>query len=288
MANTILGIFTALALLAAAYIGNKNSEKYTEEIANRQEKEATRTKLQATKKRTLDDRDSTNLKRTEQEGQARQKGEEVVDQENKVTAIKKEIEEKSQTIASQKQQIDAIKEQLTKHGDVKELVAKLRRMRDELEKLKTDIEAANVKLANLTSEKNRTSAVIVDYKTENDWRSRTLSNPNLKTKISGIFSQYGFVTLTSGNNAGVVGGSVLNVVRDGKTVAKLLVKSVETSTAAAELIPDSIAGDTVLAVGDNVESAKDETPKVEPKSTVAPAPAPAIQVAPAPLADPFQ
>lgn len=287
MANTILGILTALALLAAAYIGNKNSEKYAEEIANRQDKEATRTKLQATKKRTLDDRDSTNMKRTEQEGQARQKGEEVVDQENKVATLKKEIDEKSQTIASQKQQIDAIKEQLTKHGDVKELVAKLRRMRDELEKLKIDIEAANVKLANLTSEKNRTAAIIVDYKTENDWRSRTLSNPSLKTKISGIFSQYGFVTLTAGNNAGVVGGSVLNVVRDGKTVAKLLVKSVETSTAAAELIPDSITGDLVLAIGDQVESAKDEAPQSE-TPIAAPAPVAPIQVSPAPAADPFQ
>jgi hypothetical protein len=42
------------------------------------------------------------------------------------------------------------------------------------------------------------------------------------------------------------------VVRDGATIAKLLVTSVEGRSASASIIPDSIAQDITLMVGDRV------------------------------------
>jgi len=44
----------------------------------------------------------------------------------------------------------------------------------------------------------------------------------------------------------------LDVVRDGATIAKLLVTSVESTSASASIIPDSIAQDITLMVGDRV------------------------------------
>jgi hypothetical protein len=146
-------------------------------------------------------------------------------------------------------------------------------MVQELAQLETDIASTTIKLNNLISEKNRTAGVMQSYDDENNWRNANLSNPKLATRINSIFDTYGFVTLPVGNNAGVVGGSSLEVVRDGEVIAKLLVKTVEAATAAAEIVPDSLRAETVLMVGDSVRAAA---------PVVKPAPAPA-KVAPAPL-----
>jgi len=74
----------------------------------------------------------------------------------------------------------------------------------------------------------------------------------LKTRIRSIYPNWGFVTLAAGNNAGVVANSSLDVVRDGETVAKLLVTAVESSSASASIVPDSLAPDVTLSVGDQV------------------------------------
>jgi hypothetical protein len=60
------------------------------------------------------------------------------------------------------------------------------------------------------------------------------------------------VTLASGNNAGVMANSTLDVVRDGETIAKLLVTAVETGSASASIVPDSLASNVTLRVGDHV------------------------------------
>lgn len=172
----------------------------------------------------------------------------------------------------QKASIDALADQLKELGDVKELATKMRRMSDELVQLQSDIDQTTTKLNNLISEKNRTAAIISGYEEENNWRNANLSNPKLATRISAIYDTYGFVTLPVGNNAGVVGGSSLDVVRDGEVIAKLLVKTVEASTAAAEIIPDTLRAETVLMVGDQIRATAAKQPPA--------APAPAAPTAP--------
>ena len=60
------------------------------------------------------------------------------------------------------------------------------------------------------------------------------------------------MTLAAGNHAGVVTNSILNVVRNGETIASLLVTAVESSSASASIVPDSLASDVTLMVGDRV------------------------------------
>jgi DNA polymerase III epsilon subunit-like protein len=64
---------------------------------------------------------------------------------------------------------------------------------------------------------------------------------------------------TSGGDrtAEILEVGIVDVVRDGEVVAKLRVSSVEAGRAAAEIVPDSLAQDTVLMVGDRVVPSAD-------------------------------
>lgn len=304
--QTTLGILTALVLAVSAFLGYKNMEKYKEQISDRQAEEAKRDNVLRPKlKKTLDERDLTKTQKEEQQKAAEEKSAEVAAQQKKLDDLKKEIAAKEDQVREQKASIDALADQLKELGDVKELASKMRRMSDELVQLQSDIDQTTTKLNNLISEKNRTAAVIAAYEEENAWRNANLSNPKLSTRISAIYDTYGFVTLPVGNNAGVVGGSSLDVVRDGEVVAKLLVKTVEASTAAAEIIPDTLRVDTVLMVGDQIRASSAKKPvaapaaptptapvEAPPADAAAPAPAPAAEAekpaAEPAEADPFQ
>ncbi|MFN5868665.1 MAG: hypothetical protein ACK46A_04980, partial [Akkermansiaceae bacterium] len=62
----------------------------------------------------------------------------------------------------------------------------------------------------------------------------------------------GFVTLANGYQSGVTGGSSLDIVRDGAVIGKLMVTTVERSSASASIVPDSLAPDITLRVGDEI------------------------------------
>ncbi|MEN9991061.1 MAG: hypothetical protein RLZZ224_763 [Verrucomicrobiota bacterium] len=281
--QTTFGILTALALAVSAFLGYNNMEKYREQIESRQAEESKRDNvLRPRLKKTLEERDATKTQKEEQQKAAEEKSVEVVAQLKKLDDLKQEIATKEDQVREQKASIDALADQLKELGDVKELATKLRRMNDELAELQTDIEQTTTKLNNLIAEKNRTAAVIAAYEEENAWRNANLSNPKLSTRIGSIYDTYGFVTLPVGNNAGVVGGSSLDVVRDNEVIAKLLVKTVEASTAAAEIIPGSLRADTVLMVGDQIRSSAPKTPTPVP---TAPVPTPPVDNAGEPAAD---
>lgn len=259
-------------------------EKYKEQIELRQAEESKRDNVLTPKLiKTRAERDLTETQKEEQMKAADDKRGEVATQQKKLDDLKKEIAEKEDLVREQKASIDALADRLKELGDVKELATKMRRMNDELVQLQSDIDQTTTKLNNLIAEKNRTAAIIAAYEEENSWRNANLSNPKLNTRISSIYESYGFVTLPVGNNAGVVGGSSLDVVRDGEVIAKLLVKTVEASTAAAEIIPGSLRVDTVLMVGDDIRATAATRP-VAPPAPAAPTPlidAPAEAEAPA-------
>ncbi|MEI7957357.1 MAG: hypothetical protein WCJ66_19505, partial [Verrucomicrobiota bacterium] len=76
----------------------------------------------------------------------------------------------------------------------------------------------------------------------------------------------------------------LEIVRDAKTVGKLLVTAVESNTASASIVPDSLVAGTVLMVGDQVVPS--HKPVEQPKSpdnkpAAAPSKAPAKDAEPA-------
>jgi hypothetical protein len=83
----------------------------------------------------------------------------------------------------------------------------------------------------------------------------------LKTRITSIYPNWGFVTLADGMTAGVAGGSPLDIVRDNEVIAKLLVTTVERNSASASIVPDSIADGVTLMIGDRVTAGSDVVDK---------------------------
>lgn len=251
MAN-LFGILTAIVLAISALVAFKNKSAYEASITKAQEQEGL---LAASQKRlknanailealpieikAIED-ETANLAATE------------ASQTKANSEIKTEVEALTTKIAANKEQLDGIREKSSKIGDLKELSSKMRATNSELEELTQSIASAEAKLANLTSQATASDAQINESKRALEDLSTGRSFPNLKTRIRSIYPNWGFVTLASGNNAGVVNNSTLDVVRGGETIAKLLVTAVESNTSSASIIPESLSSDAVLRVGDMV------------------------------------
>jgi soluble cytochrome b562 len=271
MTSTILGSLTLVLLGSSVYIGLKNQTMYEERIQTRIEEDS------KNKKKT-DSLAKIRAERTETQTQREQKESDVADitkklegQKEKNTALLKQIDEKKDQINAQKLKIEQVVEALKELGDIEELIPKVKRIKNSIVQLNADIEAETAKLSSLVSEQKRTAEVMKGYEMENTWRSAVASNPELKTQIGRMYDSHGFVSLPVGNTAGVVSGSTLEVVRDGGAIAKLIVKTVESRTAVAELIPGSLAADTVLMEGDVVRSTIAAAATAAPAEVVAPA-----------------
>jgi len=250
MAN-IFAILTALALLAAAFLANKNKEAYAKEIEARRNEER---RLERSTARLADLQQQfkdTEKERKDTEAATVVLREKESAQQKKNKSVEAEIASKKEESEANAAKIADVEEKLKEVGNIEELVGKVKRTAAEIERLASEISANESKLGDLTSEKTRTEGVIADYRTKDSNYSNKRSFFS-STRIGSIFPAYGFVTLPIGNSAGVVSGSSLDVVRDGAVVAKLRVSSVEAGRAAAEIVPDSLAPDTVLMVGDRV------------------------------------
>lgn len=170
-------------------------------------------------------------------------------------AMEADIEDKTDQIEANTKELDAFREKVAEIGNIGELAPKMKEMRTDLEELIQSITDNEASLANLTAQDAATAADAKNRKQELETQSRGESLPSLKTSIRSIYPTWGFVTLNAGNNAGVTATSTLDVVRDGATIAKLLVTAVESRSASASIIPDSIAQDVTLIVGDRVMTA---------------------------------
>jgi uncharacterized coiled-coil protein SlyX len=256
MAPKIFGILTAITLAAAAFVANVNKTRYQAEIVETAKQhdalEKSKVRLEVAEERmnvTLPDA----IAKVEAE-LAKLKSEEAA--QTKVNeGLAAQVAEKTATIASNKAKLDEFREKTAKVGDLKELAAKMRATNAELKELNSAIETTKTKIDTLTAENTSTVAQITSTQGKFDTFAKGNSLPDLKTRIRSIYPNWGFVTLASGNNAGVMTNSNLNVVRDGQVIAKLLVTAVESGSASASIVPDSLAPDTTLMVGDRVEAA---------------------------------
>lgn len=166
--------------------------------------------------------------------------------------LKSDLESKTRKIASNDREYDETKNTLLLVGEPTELVSKAKDKRIESQEL--DVLATNkeANLANLNAKNTAAEDLGRRLKENLDIISRGDSLPTMKTKIRNIYSNWGFVTLANGYQSGVTGGSSLDIVRDDKVIGKLLVSTVEKSSASASIVPDSIAEDITLRVGDQV------------------------------------
>lgn len=254
MAN-ILGIFTAIILAVAAYVAFKNNALFEEEIAKRATEELNRNQSQERLKIAQAELNRLPIERADVDAQFVVKTEVETGLKDSKDAMEADIEDKTDQIEANTKELDAFREKVAEIGNIGELAPKMKEMRTDLEELIQSITDNEASLANLTAQDAATAADAKNRKQELETQSRGESLPSLKTSIRSIYPTWGFVTLNAGNNAGVTATSTLDVVRDGATIAKLLVTAVESRSASASIIPDSIAQDVTLIVGDRVMTA---------------------------------
>lgn len=256
MAN-ILGIFTAIILAVAAFVALKNKGRLESEIEERKTQQAV---LQQTQGELLAAQETLKALPVERAAIEEQNAAKVAEEtklKEDIEALNAEIQTKTAQIAKNKAELDQAP---ANPGDVTVLsldeinaqVPKMKENRAILEELTQDLAAKEASLANLTAENTALQAEAARRSQEFESLSKGESLPTLRTSIRSIYPTWGFVTLNDGNNAGVIASSTLDVVRGGQTIARLLVTAVETRSASASIIPDSIAEDSTLMVGDRV------------------------------------
>jgi hypothetical protein len=261
MAN-IFAAITAVLLLASAFVAYKNQQAFEKEVADSEEQQRNLDTNRNTLSGLIKDRDDTHDERVgvEEDTLAQQKVEEERKSGN--DGLQQQIGLKKQEVESNASKISDIEEQTKELGDIRDLAEKVQRLRTTIAGLEDDKAGMEAKLAGLLGQKSSTEGTIEGFRDIDDAFAKQRSYFT-SASISGIFPTWGFVTISAGNSAGVVTNSTLDVVRDGEVVAKLKVRSVEASRASADIVPDSMAEDSALMVGDKVvPSAAVEAPVV--------------------------
>lgn len=258
MAN-IFGILAAIVLALSAFVAYKNKAVYEEKISETATEKNNLAQSQSRLKTAQDNVAATSEKQASTDAEIAKLTEDSATQKKAVDDLKLQIEAKTSKVASNKEQLDEIRDRTAQVGDLKDLAAKMREASAERESLTQSIVDAEAKLANLTAQNTQAEKQAGDARGKLETMSSGQSLPTLNTSIRSIYPNWGFVTLAAGNNAGVVASSTLNVVRDGSTIAQLLVTSVERGSASASIIPDTVATDVTLMTGDRVVAA----PKIE-------------------------
>lgn len=274
MAN-VFGILTAIVLALAGFVAYKNQVAYKKEIENtgndtekkqwydkgmagsKEDRKQISAKaelgFQEGRLQIAKDTLASTLKKDEEvDAEVVTLTEQETNQTKTNTKLEADLKTKTDKVNANKAKLDEIREKTSKVGNINELAGKLRTLNADLEQLAQDITAADAKLANLTADDVQTVKQIDSLNSKFKTIADNRSLPTLSTRIRSIYPTWGFVTLGTGNLGGVVSNSTLDVVRDGNVIAKLLVTAVERNTASASIIPDSVAKDTTLMVGDKV------------------------------------
>lgn len=267
MAN-VFGILTAIVLALAGFVAYKNQNAYKKEIDDTTNAKSKLASNQNRFKVAQENLASTLAKDAEVDAEVVKLTEDETSQKKANDDLNAQIKSKTEKVNANKDQLDTIRDKTAKIGDLKELADKMRATNAELTELAENITAADAKLANLVAQNNSAEAQINGLQNENQIIASSRSLPGLSTRIRSIYPLWGFVTLAAGNTSGVVTGSTLDVTRDGSVIAKLLVTAVERNSASASIIPDSVAADTTLMVGDKV------VPSASAPKPAAPAAAP--------------
>jgi len=265
----IFGSLAILLVLLTGWIVHKNRLAYEGQIEKRvdQEQELDR---QLGKK---GEEEQLKKERTQELADARdllaQTETELANKEEERENLKQEVAQKTRDKEPLEQELKEIEDMMASLPRPDVLIPKIQKLKSNIALLNDEIDVAESKLANLVQGGKDTDGVIEDFIELVDNQTKLRSQPYLTTKLSAVYQQWGFVTLSSGDLQGVVPNSRLDVMRDGEVIAKLKVSAVEPNSAAADIVRDSIAHGFILIPGDQVvPEALDEPAQGEETTTM--------------------
>lgn len=249
---TTFGVLTFLILCTTAFVSFRNNQRMELEIDIKNEKLTHKDILQ----KDLALKESILATLLEEIPVIQEETRVALEEEAKLQELnrklKADVENKTRKIASNEREYEETKNKLLLIGEPTQLVSQAKDMKVQSLELDELIKNKESKLANLNAENTSAADLAARLKFNLDTIGRGESLPTLKTKIRHIYPNWGFVTLANGYQSGVTGGSSLDILRDGEVIGKLMVSTVERSSASASIVPDSMAADITLRVGDQV------------------------------------
>ncbi|MGJ8677516.1 MAG: hypothetical protein ACSHX0_08365 [Akkermansiaceae bacterium] len=256
--SKILGIITAVVLVASAFIAFKNDGAKTaalENLEQQQQREiATQDELAEQKARITDA--EALVERYKLESEETEEAIEVAIENHK--KAKSQIVDLEDTYNSNESKITSANSMLSELPDASELVPQVKRMNAELAELSSGIASEESRLANLVQQDQSSKKQIAATRELVSLQSSGESYPTLRTSIAGVYPDLGFVVLAAGDSQGVVTGSTLRVIRGGEELAKLTVTAVEAGRSSASVVLGSLTLGEFLRPGDIVVPAKSE------------------------------
>ena len=130
-------------------------------------------------------------------------------------------------------------------AQIEELQQSLAQKRSRAEELKTVLQAAEGKVATLSTENQRYQERRAKYVAE-------VSRNAVEYAITAIDPRWGFVVFNAGEGSGVDPTQPMLVFRNGQRIAMLKITSVDKNQTVADIIPASIKPGQRLEVGDKV------------------------------------
>lgn len=248
----ILTGLTAVVLVLSVWIGFKNSSKLADHKDALQSEENRLANNQAEGKDLKAKIKATETEREELMAQSS-------DSKSKLEAVVAEIDELSSKVEEAEAALAEIEDKAVAASELKDQIDDSQDLLDQIDdsnkkiaQLKADIESEKASMEAAKEESDRAQAALASKKVIVDSWSTGKSAPSLSTSIRGVFSTWGFVTLSAGNAQGVVPGSILDVLRNGEVVAKLKVTTVEQNRSAADIIINDGQDTVALRSGDRV------------------------------------
>ena len=248
--SKIFGILAAVALAISALLFFKNKEAKQQEAITYEKSQ----KVEESTTKELNDL-QTFLAGTEEEDLLA----ETKDAEAELESLIADNEQAKKDVVKFTDEYEAKSEKLSSIEEVKAslpnpetVVPKINRMRSDLTETTDALASEEARLASLAQRDKNGKARIASTRNLLRLRSSGESFPTLKTRISSVYRNWGFVILADGDRAGVVTGSTLDVVRGDEVIAKLKVTAVEAGRASADVILDSVVAGVTIQAGDAV------------------------------------
>ena len=186
----------------------------------------------------------------------------------KIEAVKKQIEEKEAQLVTLTAKWTDVKNQVADAGGIDQLKLQLPSLTQPKDSLDGAIAELKNNTAAASSRFNELNQTIADLRRQETWQARGIMPDGFRASIVQVDRAYGFITLSAGNNRGVVSGATLDIKRGGTNVGQAKVTNVEQGYAIADVLGVSAAE---IQVGDTVTVSSVSNAKNVSAPTTAPA-----------------
>ncbi len=167
----------------------------------------------------------------------------------KITAVEEEIKERESERDTVTARWTEVKKQVDEAGGIEQLKSQLISLTSQRGTLESEVAGVKGRTNAATARFTSLEQQIADLRRKETWQARGIIEEGFRASIVQVDRDYGFITLSAGNNRGVVSGATLDIKRGGSVVGQAKVTNVEQSYSIADLVGVSAAD---IQVGDSV------------------------------------